>query len=36
MEGLKSTESSVTWVPNNVPIRDAITSSNIFADRGAA
>lgn len=36
MEGLKSTESSVTWVPNHVAIRDALTSSNIFADRSAA
>lgn len=35
MEGLKSTESSVLWVPSHIHIRDAIVSSSIFADRGA-
>lgn len=33
MQGLKSTQSLTVWVPCAVPIRDAITSSSIFADR---
>ena len=32
---MKSTESTVVWVPSNIVIRDAITGSAIFADRAA-